>query len=84
MSMVHIYTGNNNKLNSQGVKTLPLLLPLTGWETFTAENYKDKNVSKVSPGVCVHVEMTIIVFTKLMVMPLPVYCRLTPLKSVSE
>ena len=43
------------KPNSQGVKTLPLSLPglpLTGWETFAADNYKEKNVPKVSPGVC--------------------------------
>ena len=76
--MVHIYT--ENKLNLHAVETLPLLLPVTGWETFTAGNYKDKNVSKVSQGVCVHVDVTILVFTKLMVMPLQVYCTLTSLK----
>ena len=40
------------KLNSQDVKTLPLSLPglpLTEWETFTADNYK--NIPKVTPGL---------------------------------
>ena len=42
------------KLNSQGVKTLQLSLPglpLTGWETFTADNYKEKTIPKVTPGL---------------------------------
>ena len=43
------------KLNSQGLKTSPLSLPglpLTGrWEIVTADNYKEKNVPNVTPGL---------------------------------
>ena len=38
---------------SQGIRTLPLALPslpLTGWETVTADNYKEKNIPKVMSG----------------------------------
>ena len=71
------------KLNSQGVKTLPLSLPglpLTGWETFTADNYKEKNIPKVTPGLYMCASDNL---TSQMVMLLQDYCTPTSLKDVS-
>ena len=70
------------KLNSQGVKTLPLSLPglpLTGWETFTADNYKE-NIPKVTPGLYMCASDNL---TSQMVMLLQDYCTPTSLKDVS-
>ena len=71
------------KLNLQGFKTLPLslpVLPLTGWETYTADNYKEKNIPKVTPGLYMCAGNNP---TSEMVMLLQDYCTPTSLKDVS-